>query len=44
MLFGQQSLSNVSDYCLFLMIYLGKLYMGFCDDDTTGSTILESDT
>ena len=42
--FGQQSLSNVGDYCLFLMAYLGKLYMGFYGDDTSGSTILKNNT
>jgi hypothetical protein len=42
--FGQQSLSNVGDYCLFLMSRFGKLYMGFYNDDTTGSTILQSNT
>jgi hypothetical protein len=42
--FGQQSLSNVGDYCLFLMTRFGNLYMGFFNDDTTGSTILQSDT
>ncbi len=42
--FGQQSLPNVGDYCLFLMAYLGKLYMGFYGDDTSGSTTLQSNT
>jgi len=42
--FGQQSLPNVGDYCLFLMTRFGKLYMGFYNDDTTGSTILQSNT
>ena len=42
--FGQQSLSNVGDECLFLMSRLGHLYMGFYSDDTQGSTTLQSNT
>jgi hypothetical protein len=42
--FGQQSASNIGEECLFLMCHLGKLYMGFYNDDTTGSTVLQSNT
>jgi hypothetical protein len=41
--FGQQSLSNVGKQCLFLMSRLGRFYMGFYNDDTIGSTTLQSD-
>ena len=40
--FGQQGMPNVGGQCLFLMTHLGKLYMDFFNDYTTGSTILQS--
>lgn len=42
--FGQQSLVNVGKYSLFLMSHLGKLYMGFYADDTSGGTLLKNAT
>lgn len=42
--FGQQSIADVGKYCLFLMSRLGRLYMGFYADDTTGGTTLQNAT
>ena len=42
--FGQQSVSSVQGQCLFVMSRLGRLYMGFFNDDTMGSTLLQNFT
>jgi hypothetical protein len=42
--FGQLSVPNTERECLFLVSTFGKLYMGFFDNDTPSSTILQNNT
>jgi hypothetical protein len=42
--FGQLSVPNTGEQCLFLVSLGGQLYMGFYNDDTMSSSILQSNT